>query len=127
METDRVRSQISIDADRCESNEWDRDGVQIDACEAFDRIRVNTRNSAYDLVVISGRDGEVLIRGGRLFPEFHRASLIGATGGGHTVKLLGVYVGLCMELFADDRSVVTSPVLSVSRTPASPVASACRH
>ena len=91
------------------------EGVQIDACPSLARFVVKTRNSAYDVVVVDGRRGDILVRGGRLFPEFRQAQLVGATAGGHTVKLLGLYVGLCMEFYADRRSVITSPVLEISR------------
>jgi hypothetical protein len=71
------------------------DGVQIEACSPLDRLVVETRNSVYDVVVVSPKDGDVLVRGGRLFPDFRQAQLVGATAGGHTVKLLGIYSGLC--------------------------------
>ena len=94
------------------------DGVQIEACSPLDRLVVETRNSVYDVVVVSPKDGDVLVRGGRLFPDFRQAQLVGATAGGHTVKLLGIYSGLCMELFVDHRSVTTSPVATVYRAAA---------
>jgi hypothetical protein len=127
METSHARAPISTDAALCESSQPDADGVQIDTYKPLDCVQVHTRNSVYELVVISGRDGEVLVRGGRLFPEFQPARLIGATDGGHTVKLLGVHLGLCMELFAGDRSVVTSPVLSVTHVPAPRAANEPHH
>ena len=88
--------------------------VQIDSCEAPERIVVRTRNSVYDLLVCDN-EGDVLIRGGRLFPTFRRACLVGATAGGHTVKMLGIYEGLCLELSVGRHSVVTSTVLEISR------------
>jgi hypothetical protein len=94
------------------------DGIHIEACSPLDHLVVETRNSVYDIVVVSPQDGKVLVRGGRLFPDFRTAQLVGATDGGHTVKLLGVYVGLCLELFDDHRSVITSPVAAVYRAAA---------
>ena len=91
------------------------EGVQIEACSPLDRLVVETRNSAYDVVVVSPKDGDVLVRGGRLFPDFRQGQLVGATSGGHTVKLRGIYVGLCLELFVDRRCVTTSPVAAVYR------------
>jgi len=96
---------------------WD-EGIQINACSPLDRLVVETRNSVYDIVVVSPKDGDVLVRGGRLFPDFRKAQLVGATAGGNTVKLLGIYVGLCLELFVDHRSVTTSPVAAVYRAAA---------
>jgi hypothetical protein len=97
--------------------EWDA-GMHIQACSPLDHLVVETRNSVYDIVVVSPKDGEVLVRGGRLFPDFRQAQLVGATAGGHTVKLLGIYSGLCLELFVDHRSVTTSPVAAVYRAAA---------
>jgi hypothetical protein len=107
--------------------QWDN-GIQIESCPALEQIVVRTRNSVYDIVVVSGREGDVMIRGGRLFPEFRCARLVGATAGGHTVKVLGVYVGLSVELFVDRHYVTTSPVLEISRSPAGrQTASQCNH
>lgn len=89
-------------------------GVQIETCSPLDHFVVTTRNSVYDVIVVCGDEGRVFVRGGRLFPEFRQARLVGATAGSHTLKLRGIYPTLCMELYADGRSIVTSPVLDVS-------------
>jgi hypothetical protein len=92
-------------------------GVQIETCSPLDHFVVTTRNSLYDVIVVCGAEGRVFVRGGRMFPEFRLAWLVGATDGGHTLRLRGIYPGLCMEFYADGRSVVTSPVLDVSPVP----------
>jgi hypothetical protein len=97
--------------------EWDA-GIHIQACSPLEHLVVETRNSVYDIVVVSPKDGKVLVRGGRLFPDFRKAQFVGATAGRHTVKPLAVYVGLCVELFVDGRSVTTSPVAAVYRAAA---------
>ena len=102
------------------------EGVQLEACAPLDRLAVQTRNSQYDLVILSPQDGDVLVRGGRLFPEFRQGRLVGATAGGHTVKLRGIYARLCVELFVDGRSVVTSPVVQVYRAACASETSAAR-
>lgn len=89
--------------------------VHIEDCPPLDTFVVKTRNTTYDLVVVSGPDGHVLIRGGRYFPDFRRAQLVGATEGSHTLRLLSVDIGLCLELYVDSRSIVTSPVVEISR------------
>ena len=97
--------------------EWS-EGIHINACSPLDRLVVETRNSVYEIVVVSPLDGGVLVRGGRVFPDFRKAQLVGATAGGHTVKLFGVYVGLCVEFFVDRHTVTTSPVAAVYRAAA---------
>lgn len=94
------------------------EGIQIDACSQLDHVVVETKNSVYDIVVVSSKDGRVLVRGGRMFPDFRKAQLVGATAGSHSIKLLGIYVGLCLELFVDDQTVTTSPVAAVYRAAA---------
>jgi len=101
------------------ASDWN-DGIQVDACPDLERIFVQTRYSAYELIVLRGNVGEILIRGGHYFPEFRRARLVGATAGGSSVKLRGVYVGLRIELRVGHKSIITSTVQGISRrSPAS--------
>ena len=67
-----------------------RGGVQIDALRDLDRVVVRTRNSTYDLIVLDAARGEVLVRGGRYFPEHARAIVLGSSLGGAFLKLRGL-------------------------------------
>jgi hypothetical protein len=89
---------------------WD-DGVQVDRLRALERVEVRTRNSVYEIIV-SGT-GEVLVKGGRFFPEFTRAVLLGCSMGGAFLKLGGIYRGFSMEILVDGTRIVTSPVEQV--------------
>ena len=91
------------------------EAVCLDACRQFERIVVHTRASVYEVIVLRGDKGSVLVRGGRKFPEFRCAVLAGSTGGGRALKLNTIDVGLRMEFCADDRVIVTSPVKAVIR------------
>src|SRR5262245_16222474 len=77
------------------------DAIDLGACQPSERIIVKTRGSIYELIVVAGRAGEVLVRGGRFFPEFREAILSGSTGGGSCLKLRSLGVGLCMEFLVD--------------------------
>jgi hypothetical protein len=90
---------------------WD-DGVQIDQLHGLDRLQVRTRNSIYDIIV-SG-SGDVMIRGGRFFPVYTRAVILGSSLGGAFLKLGGIYRGFSMEIVFDGTRIVTSSVESVS-------------
>jgi hypothetical protein len=92
------------------------DGIQLDSCPAFERIVVRTDRSMYDIVVLSGDTGEVMVRGGRFFPEFRRATIAGSIVGHSAVKLGSIYVGFRMELHADGKVFVTSPIQAISRS-----------
>jgi hypothetical protein len=91
------------------------DGIQLDSCPAFERIVVRTRRSVYDVIVLSGDTGEVMIRGGRFFPEFRRATIAGSIIGRSAVKLRSICVGFPMELHVNGKVFVTSRIQAVSR------------
>ena len=53
--------------DAWSDSEWN-DGVQIDQMEELTTLAVRTTNSLYEITVLNGHTGEVLVRGGELFP-----------------------------------------------------------
>jgi hypothetical protein len=71
-------------------------------------LLVRTRNSEYRIVVSSG--DEVLVKGGHFFPSLTEARFSGASVGGSFLKVGWIGVGLRMEILADGRRIVTSPV-----------------
>jgi hypothetical protein len=89
---------------------WD-DGVQVDQMRALDRLEVRTRNSIY--LIIIGESGDVLVKGGRFFPQYTRAVVLGCSLGGAFLKLGGIYRGFSMEIIFDGTRIVTSPVEAV--------------
>jgi hypothetical protein len=88
--------------------------VWLDDCRPFETFVVITSRNVYDIVVLPGNCGQVLIRGGHYFPEFRYALLLGATGGGSALKMNRIEVGLRMELRLDDKTVTTSRVRSLT-------------
>ena len=94
---------------------WD-DGVQLDDLEEFGTLVIQTENSTYEVTVIDPAEGDVLVRGGELFPRWTPVVLSGATfSGGSLLKLHGIYVGFAMELLHEGRQIVTSPVRFIRR------------
>ena len=93
--------------------DWNN-GVQIDRMEDMQRLAVQTANNLYEIVIISGHEGDVLVRGGKFFPELAPANLAGATLGGSFCKMRGIYVGLRMEFMADGKRIITSPVETIA-------------
>jgi hypothetical protein len=83
-------------------------GVQIDQIEELTTLAVQTSNSLYEITVLNGHTGEVLVRGGGFFPVRTPVRLEGSTCGGSILKRRGIYVGLRMEI-------VPQPVELVSR------------
>lgn len=88
-------------------------GLQIDHREDMETLAVRTGNSLYEITIIEGQSGEVLVRGGQFFPELTPARLTGATLGGSFCKMRGIYVGFRMELQANGQRFVTTPVESI--------------
>jgi hypothetical protein len=100
--------------DAWSDRDWS-DGVHLYELSAMDRLMVTTRNSVYDIVVVSPRTGEVMVRGGIFFPSFTSAHFCGSSLGGSFLKLHVVHAGFCLELCHDDLGlIVTSPVQTVS-------------
>src|ERR1700674_1819101 len=117
---DPVPEQDSISAGAILNN-WSEDpwtnGVQIDRREDMEKLVVRTLNSLYEITIIEGRSGEVLVRGGQFFLELTPARLAGATMGGCFCKMRGIYVGFRMDINENGQRTVTSPVESIATLP----------
>jgi len=100
------------------------DAIQLDSCRAFDWVVVQTSSSVYDLIVLPGDAGEVLVRGGRFLPEFRSARVVGSTDGGTLLKVKSICVGFRMELNVNGECLLTSRIQAISdHGPASALAS----
>jgi len=87
--------------------------------EDMEKLEVRTWNSLYEIIIIEGHSGEILVRGGQFFPELTPARLAGATLGGSFCKMRGIYAGFRMEINANGQRTVTTPVESIA-IPVSP-------
>jgi hypothetical protein len=99
--------------DTWSSHDW-TEGVQLEFIEDMEKLTVQTENSLYEITVICGRTGEILIRGGRFFPEFTPARLAGSSLGGSFLKLRGIYIGFSLEVHFDKRLIITSRVRKIA-------------
>ena len=111
-----MQEQDSVPAGAILEN-WSKDpwtnGVQVDRMEDMEKLVIQTRNSLYEIIIIDGRSGEILVRGGQFFPELTPARLTGATLGGSFCKMRGIYTGFRMEINASGQRTVTTPVESI--------------
>jgi hypothetical protein len=110
--SDIVRVPMAADLDTWSGGDW-RDGLQTDQLAPLDRLLVRTRNNPYEITILDPQAGDVLVRGGRFFPQPTRARLSGASLGGSFLKLHGIYVGFSMEIWSEGETVVTSPVETI--------------
>ena len=99
--------------DRWANHDW-RDGMHIGDLKPLDRLTVCTRNSTYEIVVVTPGCADVAVRGGAFFPTFARVYVAGSSLGGSFLKLHTIHVGFRMELVFNTRSIVTSPVQAIS-------------
>ncbi len=90
------------------------DTIRLGSCPQFQWILVRTHRSVYDVIVLSGDAGEVMIRGGSFFPDFQLATIVGSTFGGSAVRLGSICVGCHLEVHVDGKSFVTSRIEAVS-------------
>ena len=108
-----VRCSASALLDTWSSHDW-TEGVQLESMPDMETLTVRTENSAYEITVISGRTGDILIRGGRFFTEFTPARLAGSSLGGSFLKLRGIYVGFSLEIHFEKRLIITSRVRKIA-------------
>ena len=108
-----VSCSASALLDTWSAHDWS-EGVQLEMLNDMQTLTIHTENSTYEVTTISARIGEILVRGGRFFPEFTPARLAGSSLGGSFLKLRGIYVGFNLEIHFDRRSIITSRVRSIS-------------
>ena len=89
------------------------EGVQVATLPDMSEIVVQTRNSTYEITIIDGASREILIRGGKFFPQRTAARLCGSSLRGSFLKLGGIYAGFSMEVIFEGQTVVTTSVQSI--------------
>jgi hypothetical protein len=90
--------------------------IRLGSCASFDRVVVTTLSSVYELIVLNGSRGDVLVRGGR-FDEFRRGRVLGSTAGGSALMINAIDVGLRLELQVGGKTMLTSQVQTARRMP----------
>ena len=96
--------------------------IDLASCSERETLVATTGASVYELIVLRADVGEVLVRGGRHFTEFHQVLFLGSTAAGTSLRARTIDVGLRMKFICGDRLVTTSAVQRLSRRPASPSA-----
>ena len=88
------------------------DGIDIREVEPFTTVLVRTMNSLYRIIPLKAGGSRIFVRGGRFFPDFVEAHLVGASFGGGFMKRYSIVGGLHMEIHSAGQRIVTSPVRS---------------
>lgn len=87
------------------------EGVRIDRLAELETLAVRTAYSVYEITVLNGSKGEVLVRGGQYFPEWTPAILSGCTLGGTFLKRGGIVPGMRMEFAPEPVQMVSEVVV----------------
>jgi hypothetical protein len=93
-------------------HEWSG-GVELTTLAGLEQFVVRTKNTTYEITVLTPSTGEVLVRGGRYFPEHARAELAGCSLGGTFLKMRSIHTGFLMELVHDGQRIVTTRVREI--------------
>ena len=93
--------------------------IDLGSCAVPETIVVTTRASVYELIVLRGDEGDVLVRGGSHFTEFRRVLFVGSTADSGLFHPRTIGIALRMQFICGDQLVTTSAVQSFSRHPAS--------
>jgi hypothetical protein len=99
--------------------------IDIASCAASETVVVKTRSSVYELVVLRGNCGEVLVRGSSRFRRLCPALFVGSIRNDGVLEPLTVDIGLRMKFYFDNLVIITSPVESLSRHLASAATTEC--
>jgi hypothetical protein len=112
------RTTMSVPAAAATLESWSGrqwgDGLQLCTLNTLDVLHIRTRNTLYEITILDAASAEVLVRGGRFFPDHRRAILSGSSLGGAFLKLHGIYVNFCMEINTGIVRIVTTAVESIS-------------
>jgi len=103
----------------CPGGERQRDkamSIDLASCAAQETLIVTTRSSVYELVVVRGDRGDVLVRGGSHFAEFRPVLFLGSIADDGSLEPHTIEMGLRMQFVSGERVVITSPAQSLSRT-----------
>ncbi len=90
------------------------DGIGLIDVDAFTTLVVRTDNSVYRITILQPHLREVLVQGGKFFPERTRACLSGSNFGGSCLKMGWVGLGLHMEFHAGGQWIITSHVRAIA-------------
>jgi hypothetical protein len=99
--------------------------IDLASCAAFERIVAKTGASVYEVIVLRGERGKVLVRGGNHFTTFCPVVFIGSMRHGGAIERHTIEIGLRMEFYFENMVIVTSAVQSLSRHSATAATASC--
>lgn len=92
----------------CADNDWP--GIQFDRMAELTTLAVRTVNSLYEITILDGSAGDVLVRGGCYFPERTATKLNGSSFGGSFLRRRWICPGMLLEFVPQPVEIVTRTV-----------------
>jgi hypothetical protein len=89
------------------------EGVELQTLAVHDTIYARTCHSDYQILLLDPESGQARVQGGRYFVEPVDATVSGSTFGGCMLKLGWLGIGLRIEIYANGRHILTSPLQSL--------------
>jgi RNA polymerase-binding transcription factor DksA len=96
-----------------EANEKNSDDVSLESLNPFDTILLRTYNSDYRILLLDPKTGRALVEGGDYLIEPNEALLRGSAIPGSEFKNGWVCVGSRLEIWVNERVLLTSTIKSV--------------
>jgi len=87
--------------------------VLLETLNAFDTILLRTHNSDYRILLLDPKTGRALVEGGDYLVEPNEALLRGSAIPGSEFKSGWICAGSRLEIWVDERVLLTSPIKSV--------------
>jgi hypothetical protein len=88
-------------------------GVDLTQLEPLTQLTVSTDNTRYEISLLRPSEHVALVCGGTRLPEPTEVLVLGSSFGGNTLKLGWICIGMHMELWRNQRHIVTSRVRSI--------------
>lgn len=86
------------------------EGIQIDRMTELTTLAVRTAHSLYEITILNGQTGDVLVRGGSFFPERTAVKLSGSSLGGSILRWRAICPGMRLEFVPQPEEMVSETV-----------------
>lgn len=87
--------------------------VVIETLNPFDTILLRTHNSEYRILLLDPKTGRALVEGGDYLVEPTETLVRGSAAAGYEFKAGVLSIGCRLEMWVDERALLTSPIESV--------------
>jgi hypothetical protein len=91
-------------------SDWTDECLRIDHLRELTTLAVQTGQSLYEITILNGSSGEVLVRGGHFFPDRVPAILNGSSFGGTIIKGRSICIGMRLEFVPQPAEMVSEVV-----------------